>query len=96
MLKTDAGRRQLQTEWNATAADYPREMCVQELFEAQVVRAPARTAVKDGTRSLTYRELEACAHRLAQTLAPTAAAARGKGAGLTRSTSGEYFCARQH
>ena len=36
VVKTDAGRRQLQTEWNATAADYPREMCVQELFEAQV------------------------------------------------------------
>jgi len=75
-VRTDAGRRQLQTEWNATAADYPREMCVQELFEAQVVRAPARTAVKAGARSLTYRELEACAHRLAQALR-----ARGVGGG---------------
>ncbi len=45
VVKTDAGRRQLQTEWNDTAADYPREMCVQELFEAQVGRAPERTAV---------------------------------------------------
>ena len=34
--------RQLQTEWNATAADYPREMCVQELFEAQASCARQR------------------------------------------------------
>ena len=35
VVKTDAGQRRLQTEWNATAADYPREICVQELFEAR-------------------------------------------------------------
>jgi len=36
VVKAGAGRRPLQMEWNATAADYPREMCVQERFEAQV------------------------------------------------------------
>ena len=34
-ILSDAERHQLLVEWNATEADYPREQCVHELFEAQ-------------------------------------------------------------
>ena len=32
-------------EWNATAAEYPREKCIHELFEEQVERTPEAVAV---------------------------------------------------
>nr|WP_307734556.1 amino acid adenylation domain-containing protein [Xanthomonas albilineans] len=64
----DAERHQVLTEWNATAADYPRDACVHELFEAQVVRDPSAIAVVQGEVSLTYAELNARANRLAHYL----------------------------
>jgi len=33
-------RHQLVVAWNATAAAYPSEQCIHELFEAQVARTP--------------------------------------------------------
>jgi amino acid adenylation domain-containing protein/thioester reductase-like protein len=50
-------RRQLLVDFNDTQADYPRETCIHELFNAQVLRDPGRTAVIDGDRALTYQEL---------------------------------------
>ncbi|HEY0806108.1 MAG TPA: condensation domain-containing protein, partial [Pseudonocardiaceae bacterium] len=35
-----AERHRLLVEWNATDAEYPRQMCIHELFEAQVERTP--------------------------------------------------------
>ena len=35
-LLTEAERHQLLVEWNQTEADYPRDKCVHQLFEAQV------------------------------------------------------------
>jgi surfactin family lipopeptide synthetase A len=67
-LLTDAERRRLQVEWNATASDYPREKCLHELFEEQVARAPGRTALKVGTTVVSYAELEARSTRLAHVL----------------------------
>ncbi len=43
--------------------------CVHELFEEQAARAPGRTAVTDGTRRLSYAELDARATGLAGRLA---------------------------
>ena len=40
--------QQVLVEWNATAAEYPDERCVHELFEAQVERAPDAVAVVVG------------------------------------------------
>ncbi|WP_370963824.1 amino acid adenylation domain-containing protein [Amycolatopsis sp. cg9] len=42
--------------------------CLHELFTAQARRTPDRVAVSDGTRALTYRELDAAADRLASRL----------------------------
>ncbi|WP_161795326.1 non-ribosomal peptide synthetase, partial [Xanthomonas sp. GPE 39] len=64
----EAERHQLLMEWNATAADYTRDACVHELFQAQVVRTPSAIAVVQGEVSLTYAELNTRANRLAHYL----------------------------
>jgi amino acid adenylation domain-containing protein len=51
--------------WNETAAPYPTDVCLHELIEAQVERSPEQTAVTFEERSLTYRELDSAANRLA-------------------------------
>ncbi len=71
---TDSERHQLLFGWNQTDQQYPREVSVQALFEAQVDRSPDTTAVEFGDQSLTYRELNDRANQLAYTL-------RAKGVG---------------
>ena len=57
----------LQT-WNQTEAPYPQHLCIHQLFEQQVERAPQATAVIYEQLSLTYRDLNARANRLAHHL----------------------------
>ena len=49
-------REQIVYKWNETEVEYPREKCVQELFEEQVERTPEGTAVVFEGSSLSYRE----------------------------------------
>jgi amino acid adenylation domain-containing protein len=67
-LLSDAERRLVVEEWNATEAGYPRESCVHELFEAQVERTPDAVAVVFGEEALSYAELNRRANRLAHRL----------------------------
>jgi hypothetical protein len=67
-LLTQAERRQLLVEWNATAADCPRDACIHELFEAQVARTPNGLALECEGERLTYRQLNRRANRLARYL----------------------------
>jgi amino acid adenylation domain-containing protein len=53
--------------WNATATATPAA-CVHRLFEAQVERTPHGEAVRSGDRSMSYRELNEGANRLARHL----------------------------
>ena len=64
---TETERQQQLVEWNSTQADYP-DICVHELFEAQVERTPDAIAVVAGEQELTYRELNQRANQLAQYL----------------------------
>ena len=64
-MLTPPEERQILLEWNATARAYPRQQCIHQLFEAQVERAPDQIAVICDTAKLTYRQLNARAHRLA-------------------------------
>jgi amino acid adenylation domain-containing protein len=57
-------RRQL-LAWNATEVPYPQEILLHQLFEAQVERSPDAVAVRFEEASLTYRELDLYAGRLA-------------------------------
>jgi arthrofactin-type cyclic lipopeptide synthetase C len=67
-LLSEAERHQLLVEWNATAAEYPREQCIHELFEAQAARTPEAIAVVHEDAQRTYGELNARANRLAHHL----------------------------
>ncbi|QXI14254.1 non-ribosomal peptide synthase/polyketide synthase [Pseudomonas zeae] len=67
-LLAEDEQRRLLGDFNATALDCPVEQPVQSLFEAQVRRQPDAIAVQSGEHSLTYRELNARANRLAHHL----------------------------
>jgi amino acid adenylation domain-containing protein len=61
-------RRRVLVDWNATAAPYPDDRCVHELFEAQAARDPLAVAVVHDGAKLAYGELNARANRLARRL----------------------------
>ncbi|MCH9649660.1 MAG: amino acid adenylation domain-containing protein [Deltaproteobacteria bacterium] len=63
-----AQRQQLVTQWNDTASCYPEESPLHELFEAQAKQTPEGLAVVSGQESLTYRELDIRANRVATAL----------------------------
>jgi amino acid adenylation domain-containing protein len=67
-LLSKADLHMIVTEWNRTAADYPRDATVHRLFEDQVLRTPDAIAVRFDGRSLTYAELNDKAERLARHL----------------------------
>ena len=56
-------------EWNRTAADYPRQKCVHQLFEEQAEKSPAAPAVSGSQEKLSFEELNRSANRLAHYLA---------------------------
>ncbi|MDU6568845.1 MAG: condensation domain-containing protein, partial [Enterococcus faecalis] len=56
-LQGEAERHRVLVEWNATAAAYPQDVCVHELFEAQAERTPDAVAVVHEDRRLSYAEL---------------------------------------
>jgi amino acid adenylation domain-containing protein/non-ribosomal peptide synthase protein (TIGR01720 family) len=67
-LMDEAERRTVVEEWNATAAPFPAEGCIHELFEAQAARTPDAVALTFGGHALTYREVDTQANRLAHHL----------------------------
>src|SRR5215467_9999981 len=66
-MLSNAERHQILHEWNRTHAEYP-EVCIHELFEAQVKRTPAATALVFGGEKVSYFELNRRANRLAHYL----------------------------
>ncbi|MRG98067.1 non-ribosomal peptide synthetase/type I polyketide synthase [Polyangium spumosum] len=67
-ILTDLERDQLLVEWNDTSTKTPPDELVHELIEVEVDRAPDAEAVSSEERSLTYRELDERANRLAHRL----------------------------
>ena len=73
-ILTEAERRQLLVDWNDTAAEYPRNKCVQHLFEEQVERTRSAVAVigqslrQHEEEQVTYHELNRRANQLAHYL----------------------------
>ncbi|HET7462771.1 MAG TPA: amino acid adenylation domain-containing protein, partial [Longimicrobium sp.] len=55
-------------EWNRTAAEYPADRCIHELFEARAARTPNATAIRFAGAALTYATLDHAANRLANHL----------------------------
>jgi amino acid adenylation domain-containing protein/non-ribosomal peptide synthase protein (TIGR01720 family) len=73
-LRIDGADRAAIDGWNATAREWPPQVRVQALFEAQARARPDALAVADAHERLSYAELDARANRVAQWL-------RAQGAG---------------
>jgi len=67
-LLSDAEKQRLLVEWNDTQVDYRRNVCLHQLFEAQVEKTPTATAVVFKETALTYQELNERANQLAHYL----------------------------
>jgi amino acid adenylation domain-containing protein len=67
-LLTEAERHQLLVEWNDTQTEYPANVCIHQLFEAQVEKTPNAVAVVFEDQQLTYAELNAKANQVAHHL----------------------------
>ncbi|MCC5610235.1 amino acid adenylation domain-containing protein [Nostoc sp. CHAB 5834] len=67
-LLTTAERQQLLWEWNHTQTDYPSDVCIHQLFEAQVERSPDAIALIFNDSPVTYQELNTQANQLAHYL----------------------------
>jgi amino acid adenylation domain-containing protein len=67
-LLAEGERHQLLVEWNQTQQDFPRNKCIQELFEEQVERTPEDIAVVFEEEELSYAELNRHANQLAHRL----------------------------
>jgi aspartate racemase len=61
-------QQQILLDWNNTATSYPREKCIQELFEEQVRRTPEAVALVFDDQRLTYDALNKRANQLAHHL----------------------------
>ena len=61
-------RQKLLYDFNDTAVDYPKDKCIHQLFEEQVIKNPDKTAIIACDRTLTYRELNEEANRIAHSL----------------------------
>ncbi|QOQ77658.1 amino acid adenylation domain-containing protein [Pseudomonas poae] len=61
-------RHQLLVDFNATAREYPSQLTVHQLFEAQALARPEAVAAVHGALSLSYRDLNRRANRLAHHL----------------------------
>ena len=55
-------------EFNDTAVYYPKDKCVHQLFEEQVEKTPDKVAVVACDKTLTYKELNEEANRIAHSL----------------------------
>ena len=67
-ILTEAERQRVLVEWNETAGEDSTHELAHRLFEAQVARTPEAVALTFEGRSLTYRELETQANRVAHRL----------------------------
>ncbi|MDP9679488.1 amino acid adenylation domain-containing protein/non-ribosomal peptide synthase protein (TIGR01720 family), partial [Paenibacillus jamilae] len=67
-LVTPEEQAQIVQVWGDTAAAYPQDQTLSSLFEQQAANTPEQVAVLCGAESLTYRELNERANRLARTL----------------------------
>ena len=76
-ILTDTERELLLHQWNSTTQEYPGDVPLQQLIEAQVARTPNSIAVEFQEQRLTYAELNARANQLAAHL---------RSLGVTRNT----------
>ncbi|MBW4592861.1 MAG: amino acid adenylation domain-containing protein [Brasilonema angustatum HA4187-MV1] len=65
---TEQDQHKILVEWNDTTVDYPKHLCIHQLFEAQVDKTPDNIAVVFNEQKLTYQELNHRANQIAHYL----------------------------
>ncbi len=65
---TEQERHKILVEWNSTKVDYPKHLCIHQLFEAQVEKNPDNIAVVFNEQKLTYQQLNHRANQIANYL----------------------------
>lgn len=68
---SDADRHALVVAYNATAAPYPSDRTIIDLFRDQVARSPDAEAIRFGEATLTYRQLDQRSNQMAAQLRST-------------------------
>lgn len=68
---TERDHRALVIEYNATAAPYPSDQTIIDLFRAQAARIPDAEAIRFGDEKLTYRQLNERSNQMAAHLTST-------------------------
>ncbi|MEO1558214.1 MAG: amino acid adenylation domain-containing protein, partial [Cyanobacteria bacterium J06632_19] len=63
-MLSELERHQLLVSWNNTAASYPQDKCIHQLFESQVEQTPDSVAVVFENNQLTYGQLNQRANQL--------------------------------
>jgi len=64
-MLTSLERKQIIFDWNATSAEYSKELTIIGAFEEQARRTPEAISLREGDRTLTYHELNQRANRVA-------------------------------
>jgi aspartate racemase len=90
LLATESERQKLLVDYNQTAADYERNSCISEVFEAQVQRSPEAVALDFAGQVMTYGSLNARANQLGWHLR-TCGVSRGVKVGLCLERSCEMI-----
>ena len=67
-ILTPEEQQKLLYTFNDTAVEYAKDKCVHQLFEEQVERTPDKTAIVACDKTLTYRELNEEANKIAHSL----------------------------
>jgi amino acid adenylation domain-containing protein len=70
-LLKDADHQALVVEYNATAARYPSDRTIIDLFRDQVTRSPDAEAIRFGDATLTYQQLDERSNQMAARLNST-------------------------
>jgi amino acid adenylation domain-containing protein len=67
-ILVDSERQRTVVTFNKTAAPYPHERCIHQLFEEQAARMPQRPALRHGDLEFTYGQLNGRANQVAHFL----------------------------
>ena len=88
-LLTETERQQLLVEWNDTKTDYPQDLCIHQLFEAQVERTPDAIAVVFEDRAVDVWGAEPPCQSTGASLAGAGSRTRGTGGHLPGALVGD-------
>ncbi len=67
-ILTSEEKQKMLIDWNNTKADYPKDKCIHQLFEEQVIKTPHNIALVCEDKQLSYQELNEKANQLAHYL----------------------------